>query len=88
VEYTAANRATATKQIYPGAYLVPALKLVAYPGKTLDDKDGVTAYINSAFFAREGVKIGGVDVAEQFSQYSGKAVNEYPTQALDDEIPF
>lgn len=53
-------RAKAGKDLfYPGAYVVPALAFKPFRRKTLDAKDGVTAYLQNVLFIRKGEKLGG-----------------------------
>jgi hypothetical protein len=89
VVYDDKTRKQAKKHFYNGAFLVPEFNFVAYAGD--DDKDGITAYINLALFAKNGERIGGRSGAEAFKGYAGKVTNEDPTGGGledDDEIPF
>lgn len=53
-------RAAAGKDLfYPGAYVVPAIALKAFRRKTLDAKDGVTAYLQNCLYVRKGERIAG-----------------------------
>lgn len=58
---------------YPGAYVAPAVAFSAFRGKKVDDKDGVTAYLQNVLFIRKGERIGGMgpDNRSVFSNYSG-----------------
>lgn len=68
-------RATAGKDFfYPGAYVVPAIALKAFRRKTLDAKDGVTAYLQNCLFVRKGERLasgGGADNNQVFGSYAG-----------------
>lgn len=68
-------RAQAGKDLfYPGAYVVPAVAFKAFRRKTLDAKDGVTAYLQNCLFIRKGEKIagaGGPGNNEVFGAYAG-----------------
>jgi hypothetical protein len=68
-------RAQAGKDLfYPGAYVVPALAFKAFRRKTLDAKDGVTAYLQNCLFVRKGERIagaGGPGNNEVFGGFAG-----------------
>jgi hypothetical protein len=68
-------RAQAGKDLfYPGAYVVPAVAFKAFRRKTLDAKDGVTAYLQNCLFIRKGEKLagaGGPNNNEVFGSYAG-----------------
>lgn len=68
-------RAQAGKDLfYPGAYVVPAIAFKAFRRKTLDAKDGVTAYLQNCLFIRKGERIagaGGPGNNEVFGSYAG-----------------
>lgn len=68
-------RAQAGKDLfYPGAYVVPALAFKAFRRKTLEAKDGVTAYLQNCLFIRKGERIagaGGPGNNEVFGRYAG-----------------
>lgn len=68
-------RAQAGKDLfYPGAYVVPALAFKAFRRKTLDAKDGVTAYLQNCLFIRKGERIagaGGPGNNEVFGSFAG-----------------
>lgn len=68
-------RAQAGKDLfYPGAYVVPALAFKAFRRKTLDAKDGVTAYLQNCLFVRKGDRIagaGGPGNNEVFGGFAG-----------------
>lgn len=67
-------RAQAGKDLfYPGAYVAPAIALKAFRRKTLDAKDGVTAYLQNCLFIRKGERItgaGGPGNNEVFGNYA------------------
>lgn len=91
-------RATAGKDnFYPGAYVVPALQFSAFRRKTIDAKDGVTAYLQNVLFIRKGEKLGGSGPNNQdvFGGYAGYSdfdpTANAPSNAdgtKDEEIPF
>jgi hypothetical protein len=68
-------RAQAGKDLfYPGAFVVPALGFKPFRRKTLDAKDGVTAYLQNVLFIRKGEKLGsagGPSNNEVFGSYAG-----------------
>ena len=68
-------RAQAGKDLfYPGAYVVPAVAFKPFRRKTLDAKDGVTAYLQNCLFIRKGEKLasaGGPNNNEVFGAYAG-----------------
>jgi hypothetical protein len=68
-------RAQAGKDLfYPGAYVVPAIAFKPFRRKTLDAKDGVTAYLQNCLFIRKGEKIaggGGPDNSQVFGGFAG-----------------
>jgi hypothetical protein len=68
-------RASAGKDLfYPGAYVVPALAFKAFRRKTLDAKDGVTAYLQNCLYVRKGERIagaGGPGNNEVFGGFAG-----------------
>lgn len=73
-------RAQAGKDLfYPGAYVVPAIAFKAFRRKTLDAKDGVTAYMQNCLFVRKGEKIaggGGPGNNEVFGGYVGYSAED------------
>lgn len=86
------TRATLAKTFYAGAYLVPHVALNPY--KAQENKPGgVSLYFNAVCFIKHGAKLTGgkgVNAAEVFKGYAGKAVADNPGSnvELDDEIPF
>ncbi len=58
---------------YPGAYVVPAVAFQGFRRKKLDDKDGVTAFLQNVLFIRKGERLGGggPDNKEVFGGYAG-----------------
>lgn len=90
-------RAQAGKDLfYPGAYVVPAVAFKAFRRKTLDAKDGVTAYLQNCLFIRKGERIagaGGPGNNEVFGSYAGYSdydptANAPSNADMDDDIPF
>jgi hypothetical protein len=69
-------RAQAGKDLfYPGAYVVPAVAFKGFRRKTLDAKDGCTAYLQNCLFVRKGERLAGSgpsnnDVFGSFAGYS------------------
>lgn len=68
-------RAQAGKDyFYPGAYVVPAVGFKGFRRKTLDAKDGCTAYLQNCLFVRKGERIagaGGPANNEVFGSFAG-----------------
>jgi len=68
-------RASAGKDLfYPGAYVVPAIAFKPFRRKTLDAKDGVTAYLQNCLFVRKGERLasgGGADNSQVFGDFAG-----------------
>lgn len=67
-------RARAGKEnFYAGAYVVPAVAFQGFRRKSLDAKDGVTAFLQNCLFIRNGEKLGGSgpDNNEVFGAYAG-----------------
>lgn len=57
---TEVARAQAGKDcFYSGAWVVPNVALKGFKRKTMDAKDGVTAYLQNVLFVRNGEKLGG-----------------------------
>lgn len=81
---------------YPGAYVVPALAFKAFRRKTLDAKDGVTAYLQNCLYVRKGERIagaGGPGNNEVFGSYAGYSdydptANAPKNEDLSDEPAF
>lgn len=91
-------RAQAGKDLfYSGAYVVPAIALKAFRRKTLDAKDGVTAYLQNCLFVRKGERIAGSGGADNNQVFGGNVANysaEDPTALapgsadLEDDVAF
>lgn len=90
-------RAQAGKDyFYPGAYVVPAVAFKGFRRKTLDAKDGCTAYLQNCLFVRKGERIasaGGPANNEVFGAYAGYSdfdptANAPSNTDLDDAVPF
>lgn len=71
-------------KFYNGCYVAASVNFVAYEGEM--GADGVTAYIQSVLWVKDGERIGGRDQAEVFKSYMGTTTDEDPMG--DDEIPF
>ena len=55
------NRAMAAKEwFYPGAYVVPSVALQGFERKKVEDRDGVTAFLQNCMFVEKGKKMGGI----------------------------
>lgn len=67
--------AAAGKELfYPGAYVVPSVALQGFRRKSLDAKDGCTAFLQNVLFIRKGEKIdtgGGANNQEVFGGFAG-----------------
>jgi hypothetical protein len=92
-------RAQAGKDFfYPGAYVVPAVAFKGFRRKTLDAKDGCTAYLQNCLFVRKGERIagaGGPANNEVFGAYAGYSDYDPTAMApdnsrfdMDDDVPF
>ena len=71
---TEAAKAQAGKDLFfPGAFVVPAVAFKGFRRKKMDDKDGVTAYLQNVLFVRKGERLGGAGPAnsEVFGGFSG-----------------
>jgi hypothetical protein len=68
------DRALAGKEMfYSGAYVVPSIALQGFRRKKLDDRDGVTAFLQNVLFIRKGEKIdtgGGPSNSEVFGGFA------------------
>lgn len=78
---------------YPGAMVVPSISLKAFRRKTVDAKDGVTAYLQNCLFVAKGVRLGGAGVPnnEVFGKYAG--YSDYDPTAMapagaEDDVAF
>jgi hypothetical protein len=76
-------RAQAGKDLfYPGAYVVPAVAFKAFRRKTLDAKDGCTAYLQNVLFVKAGPKLatgGGAPNSDVFGGFAGSYTDYDPT---------
>lgn len=89
-------RAQAGKDFfYPGAFVVPALAFKPFRRKTLDAKDGVTAYLQNCLFVKKGERLagsGGPANNEVFGNYQNYSpenpLANAPGADLDDDVPF
>ncbi len=88
-------RAQAGKDLfYPGAYVVPALAFKPFRRKTLDAKDGVTAYLQNCLFVRKGEKLGSIggpannEVFGGFAGYSAEDPLANAPSVNEDEPAF
>lgn len=90
-------RAQAGKNFfYPGAYVVPAVAFKGFRRKSLDAKDGCTAYLQNVLYIRKGERIagsGGPNNNEVFGSYAGYSdfdptANAPSNGDLDDEVAF
>ncbi len=82
-------RAQAGKDLfYPGAYVVPAIAFKAFRRKTMDARDGVTAYLQNCLFIRKGERIvgaGGPGNNEVFGSYAGYSDHDPTAMAPSSE---
>jgi len=88
-----ALKAKYKSKFYSGCFVAASVNLVPYVGEEDDNgvsKDGVTAYIQSLLWVKDGERLGGTrDQAEVFKSYMGTTTEENPLAGdLDDEIPF
>lgn len=89
-------RAQAGKDFfYPGAFVVPAVAFKAFRRKTLDAKDGCTAYLQNVLFVRKGERIagsGGPNNNEVFGGYAGYSDHDptanAPQNSDFEDVPF
>lgn len=71
---TEQGRALAGKDLfYPGAFVVPAVAFKGFRRKSMDAKDGVTAFLQNVLYIRKGERLGGggADSSEVFGSYKG-----------------
>lgn len=77
-------------KFYSGCVVAASVNFVAYDSD--DGDDGVTAYIQSLLWVKDGERIGGRDQAEVFKSYQGTTTAEDPLAedagVADDEIPY
>ncbi len=71
-------------KFYSGCMVGASVNFVPYDAD--DGDDGVTAYVQSLLWVKDGERIGGRDQAEVFKSYMGTTTSENPLG--DDEIPF
>lgn len=68
-------RAQAGKDLfYPGAFVVPSVAFKGFRRKSLDAKDGCTAFLQNCLFVKKGERIGGLGGPannEVFGSYAG-----------------
>lgn len=90
-------RAQAGKDMfYPGAYVAPAVAFKGFRRKTLDAKDGCTAYLQNCLYVRKGERIasgGSASNNDVFGGYAGYSdydptANAPSNADLDDEVAF
>lgn len=85
IEISGPTRA-ACKDFYNGCYVIPVFAFVPYDAKKADDPDGVTAYLQSLLWVKDGERIGGGSVVSKFAAYAGTVTDQSP--GSDDEISF
>lgn len=81
-------RAQAGKDLfYPGAYVVPMVAFKGFRRKTLDAKDGCTAYLQNVLFIRKGERIVGSGPSnnEVFGAYAGYSDHDPTANAPSNE---
>lgn len=79
-----ALKAKYKSKFYSGSFVAASVNFVPYEAD--DGDDGVTAYLQSLLWVKDGERIGGRDQAEVFKAYQGTTTAENPL--ADDEIPF
>lgn len=79
-----ALKAKYKSKFYSGCFIAASVNFVPYEAD--DGDDGVTAYLQSLLWVKDGERIGGRDQAEVFKSYMGTTTDEDPL--ADDEIPF
>ena len=72
---------------YPGAWVAPAIALKGFARKSMDGKDGVTAYLQNVLFVRKGERLGGSGPANQdvFGGFKGYSPEDPTAMAPDGE---
>lgn len=96
MENPAAKAAAGKTYFYRGAYVVPAVSFKAYRRKTIEAKDGVTAFLQNVMYLRRGEKLGGSGGApnsEVFGKFAGYSDYDPMAMAPDgaatgDDDPF
>lgn len=81
---------------YPGSWTVPSLAFKAFRRKSIDAKDGCTAYLQNCLFVRKGEKLagsGGPGNNEVFGNYAGYSdidplAGAITNADLEDDIAF
>ena len=69
-------------KFYRGAYIGGSFSLNAWPRKKADDKDGVTAYIKSLVFVKDGERLSTErPMEDEFSHYQGVEADYSPSAA-------
>lgn len=90
-------RAQAGKDyFYPGAYVVAAVAFKGFLRKSLDAKDGCTAYLQNVLYIRKGERLAGGSAPannEVFGSFAGYSdfdplANAPSNQDLDTDVPF
>lgn len=79
-----ALKAKYKSKFYSGCFVAASVNFVPYDAD--DGDDGVTAYIQSLLWVKDGERIGGRDQDEVFKSYMGTTTAEDPLG--DDDIPF
>jgi hypothetical protein len=66
-------------RFYRGSYIGGSFNLNAWPRKTADNKDGVTAYLKSLVFVKDGDRLSAErPLEDEFSHYQGLATDYSP----------
>lgn len=81
-----ALKAKYKSKFYSGCFVAASVNLVPYEGD--DGEDGVTAYLQSVLWVKDGERLGGRDQAEVFKSYMGTTTSDNPLADDDEEIPF
>lgn len=73
-------------KFYRGAYIGGSFNLNAWARKKADDKDGVTAYIKSLVFVKDGERLSSErPMEDEFSHYKGVETDYSPSAAAADQ---
>lgn len=86
VELEGLQRTAAKSKFYSGVFVGAEFAFVAYDGVGDDNKDGVTAYLNSVVTLNKGERVmgGGRDLAEVYTGFIGIESNESALEGQPD----
>lgn len=72
------------ERFYRGGFYGGSFSFKAWPRKTADGKDGVTAYLKTLVFVKDGERLASErPLADEFSHYMGVATSYSPAAAAD-----